>query len=259
MKCVQKLTAFALTGAMALTGSVALAAVLFRNTGTTSGWDGFSREHKGVISQVTNVFYKGTTSVKVTQIYDAAYRGRYHAEMVRNDGYTPGQMRFYGFAFYLPSNWQYVNQSFNIAQFIADFGNTGCDDWMPTTMMWISGTNLHTRVKSGTVCSQKTTTFNNLGHLATGRWHTVIIQANWQSNTSGYFKVWLNGAKVLERYGIPTTIADPQNRRYSFRVGMYANAWYDQGYMEGTQGTRNLWFDQIGIGTAYADVNPAGW
>jgi hypothetical protein len=46
---------------------------------------------------------------------------------------------------------------------------------------------------------------------------------------------------------------------YSFRVGMYANAWYDQKRMEGTQGTRNLWIDHVSIGTTYATADPAAW
>jgi hypothetical protein len=233
--------------------------VLFHNTGTTSGWSSFSLEHWGSITQVTSPVYKGSSAIKVTQIYDPNYTGRYHSEVVRNDGYKPGQMRFYGFAFQLPANWQFVNQSFNIAQFIADFTNTGCDDWMPTTMMWISGNTLHTRVKSGTVCGQQTTTFNSIANVTAGQWHKVVIQANWKADSTGYFKVWYDGVKVLERLNIPTTISDPQNRTYSFRVGMYANAWHDDHTMLGTQGTRSLFIDQVGIGGAFADANPDAW
>jgi Polysaccharide lyase len=248
-------------GALALAwlGGEGIAAVLFHNPGTTSGWDSFSLEHRGSIGQVTSPVYKGSEAIQVTQIYDPNYTGRYHSEVVRNDGYRPGDMRFYGFAFRLPGNWQTVSQSFNLAQFIADFSNTGCDDWMPTTMMWIAGTNLHTRVKSGTVCSQSIQTFNNIASVSVAAWHRVVIQANWQSDSTGYFKVWFDGTKVLEQYNLPTTIFDPQFRRYSFRVGMYANAWHDQHRMEGTQGTRSWFIDQVGIGTTFADANPSAW
>src|SRR5438105_4867272 len=96
-----------LTAAVVLMGSgSSFATVLFHNTGTTSGWDSLNQEHWGTVGQVTSPVYKGSTAVKVTQTYDPNYTGRYHSEMVRNDGYTPGQMRFYGFAFYIPSNWQ---------------------------------------------------------------------------------------------------------------------------------------------------------
>jgi hypothetical protein len=126
-------------------------------------------------------------------------------------------------------------------------------------MMWIMGNQLSTRVKSGTVCSQQITTFNNIATISKGQWHTVVIQASWRSDSTGFFKVWFDGTKVLERYNLATTIADPQNRAFSFRVGMYANGWHDQHGMVGTQGTRTWYMDQIAIGTAYADVNPGSW
>jgi hypothetical protein len=234
--------------------------VLFHNPGTfQANWDTFNREHNGSIGQVASPSYKGGNAIKVTQIYDASYTGRYHSEAVRNDGYTPGQMRFYGFAFYLPPDWQFVNQSFNIAQFIADFTDTGCDDWMPTTMMFISGNTLSTRIKYGTVCDQHTTYFNAIAPVTAGVWHKVVIQANWKSDATGYFKVWFDGQKVLERLNTATTIADPANRTYSFRVGMYANAWHDDHTMLGSQGTRSLYIDQVGIGGAFADANPDAW
>ena len=63
----------------------------------------------------------------------------------------------------------------------------------------------------------------------------------------------------LERFGIATTIADPANRPFQFRVGLYANGWHDQGTMVGSQGTRSVYFDQIGVGTAFADADPNQW
>jgi hypothetical protein len=235
------------------------ATVLFRNTGTTSGWNQVFVEHLGSVAQVSSPAYRGPTALRVTQVYDAGYTGRYHSELVRSDGYRPGQMRFYGFAMYIPSNWQSVGQGFNIAQFIADFGDTGCDDFMPTTMMWFTGSSLSTRVKQGSVCNQSIRTFSNFATLPYGQWHRVEIQANWRSDPTGYFKVWVNGTKRLEQYNLATTVSDPANRALSFRVGMYANAWHDQGRMVGTQGTRTLYFDQIGIGTTFADADPNAW
>jgi Polysaccharide lyase len=233
--------------------------VLFHNTGTTAGWDTFTHEHSGTVTQVTSPVFKGSTAIKVTQIYDSSYTGRYHSEAVRNDGYTPGDQRFYGFAFYLPANWQFVNQSFNIAQFIADFTNTGCDDWMPSTMVWLQGSTLNTRVKYGTICGQHITTYNSIASVTAGAWHRVEIQASWKSDASGYLKLWFDGTKVLEKLNTATTIADPANRTFSFRVGMYANGWHDDGTMIGTQGMRTLYVDQVGIGKAFADADPNGW
>jgi len=245
--------------AAVLSGSDSFATVIFHNTGTTSGWSQLFKEHKGTISQVASPVFKGSTSLQVTQIYDSAYSGRYHSEMIRNNAYKPGDMGFYGFAVRLPSNWQVVSQGYNLAQFIGDFTSSGCDGWMPGTMVWLHGTSLSTRVKSGTACSQTTTTFSNFGSMTPGSWHRIEIQASWQSGSTGYFKVWFDGAKKVERYNIPTTIADSSNRYYQFRVGIYANGWYDQGYMSGTQGTRTINYDQIGIATTYGEADPNGW
>jgi hypothetical protein len=259
MRQAMGVRAFAMAAGLALAAGSSSATVLFRNTGTTSGWSTIFVEHRGSVAQVSSPAFKGSTAIRVTQVYDANYTGRYHSELVRNDGYRPGQMRFYGFAMYIPANWQSVNQGFNIAQFIADFGDTGCDDWMPSTMMWFTGSSLSTRVKQGSICNQSIRTFGNFATLAYGQWHRIEIQANWRSDPSGYFKVWVNGVKRLEQYNLSTTISDPANRTFSFRVGMYANSWHDQGRMLGTQPTRTLYYDQIGIGTTFADADPNAW
>jgi hypothetical protein len=233
------------------------ATVIFRNTGTLSGWSTTNSEHNGSITQVTNVVYAGTTAIKALQVYDPSYTGRYHSEAVRTDAYRQGDMRFYGFAFRLQADWQFENQSYNIAQFIADFTNTGCDDWMPSTMVWLDGASLNTRVKTGTPCAQATQTFNDIASVSAGVWHRVEIQASWQSGSTGYFKLWFDGTKVLERFNIATTVAD--GRPFEFRVGLYANGWHDDGHMVGSQGTRQVWYDQIGIGTTFADADPNAW
>jgi hypothetical protein len=73
----------------------------FSNTGTTSGWDFTSAEHSGSVQQESNVVYKGTTALKMTQVYDASYTGRYHSEVFKYAVYKRGDTGFYGFAFRL--------------------------------------------------------------------------------------------------------------------------------------------------------------
>ncbi|HWL85296.1 MAG TPA: polysaccharide lyase, partial [Polyangiaceae bacterium] len=170
------------------------ATVIFHNTGTLSGWSGGTNaEHNGSIAQVTNIVFAGTTAIKATQVFDSSYTGRYHSEATENNVYARGDTGFYGFAFRLQADWQFESQSYNIAQFIADFSDTGCDDFMPSTMVWLSGSNLTTRVKTGTPCAQKTTTFNGIATVSAGVWHRVELQVDWQSNTTGFFKVWFDG------------------------------------------------------------------
>ncbi|OTA88544.1 polysaccharide lyase family 20 protein [Hypoxylon sp. CO27-5] len=231
------------------------------NTGTTAGWDTFTHEHKGTVDQVTNVVYKGSTALKMTQIYDSSYTGRYHSEAVKYNVYKKGDTGFYGFAFRLQEDWQFdPAQEFNLAQFIADFSDLNCgEDYMPGAMVWIEGNQLTTRVKYGEVCptsSQKIKSFTNLKTVTAGEWHRVEIQANWQSDNTGYYKLWYDGEKVVEAYNLPTNVGD--GRAFQFRVGLYANGWHDSGY-EGTQGTRQVWYDQIAAGSTFADADPAGW
>jgi hypothetical protein len=45
-------------------------------------------------------------------------------------------------------------------------------------------------------------------------------------------------------------------REFDFRVGLYANGWHDDGKMLGSQPFRQVWFDEIGIGSEFADADP---
>ncbi|CAG7918000.1 unnamed protein product [Penicillium olsonii] len=241
--------------ALSLTAS---ATQIFQNTGTTSGWDSTNKEHSGIVQQVTNVAYKGSTALKMTQVYDSSYSGRYHSEVVKNNVYKRGDTGYYGFTFRLQENWQFSPaQSYNIAQFIADFGDTGCDDYMPSSMIWIVGDQLYTRVKQGNICAQKTQTFPKLATISAGEWHKIEIQATWKSDGTGVYKIWLDGKNVLDKSGLATTIDD--DRAFQFRVGLYANGWHDDNGMKGTQGTRQIWYDQIAAGSAFADADADQW
>lgn len=238
------------------------ASVIFHNTGTTpSGWDQVLVEHNGNVAQVTNVVKEGSTAIKATQIYDPNYHNRYHSEVIKYDVYGRGDMGFYGFWFRLQSDWEFTSQRYNIAQFEADFSDVAsCDTFIPTTMVWVRGTKLEARTNSGPLCptsARTTTNFNNLVDVTAGVWHKVVIQANWQSDNTGYFKLWFDGTKVLERFNFPTTLQS--DKRYQFRVGLYANSWHDDNQMVGTQGTRSVWFDEIGAGTTFADADPDQW
>ncbi|MBN9685017.1 MULTISPECIES: polysaccharide lyase [unclassified Corallococcus] len=250
---------FAVVAGMSLfaLGLSAHAAEIFRNTGTLTGWNSLNVEHNGSLKEVTNVVYEGSTAIKATQVYDPNYTERYHSEVVKHNVYRRGDTGFYGFMFRLQQDWQFQPQSFNIAQFIANFSDTGCDGHMPTTMVWLSGNQLTTRVKYGTVCDQKTTTFRNLATVTAGEWHKVVMQVKWTSDNTGFIKLWFDGVKVLEQFNLATTVAD--DRYLQFRVGLYANGWHDSGYMQGTQGTRSVWIDEIAAGTTFADADPSQW
>jgi hypothetical protein len=39
----------------------------------------------------------------------------------------------------------------------------------------------------------------------------------------------------------------------------HTNGWHDDGTTRGTQGTRSIWFDEIGAGTTFAHADPDPW
>ncbi|KAI1854478.1 hypothetical protein JX266_000596 [Neoarthrinium moseri] len=233
----------------------------FSNTGTKSGWNDFTHDHLGKVEEVKDVFYKGPTALRMTQIHDDKWNGRYHSEAVKKAVYKKGDTGFYGFAFQLPKNWEFTKDvGFNLAQFITDFSDLGCGEkGMPSTMIAIEEDQLSARVKYGSVCptsAQKTTKWSKLATVKPGVWHTVVIQASWKSDDSGFFRMWFDGKQVRNEEGIKTTVSD--GRAFDFRVGLYANYWFDHGY-SGNQQTRQVYYDQIAIGSTMDDADPSKW
>ncbi|CAH0046059.1 unnamed protein product [Clonostachys solani] len=240
--------------ALALLPQLADATRLFYNSGTVSGWSGDPfTENKGTVAEVTNVYSKGPTALKMTQTYDSSWKGRYHSEVRLNDGYKTGDERAYAFSFRLSESWQIVNEGYNIAQFIADLAGA-CDDWMPSTMIWIEGNQLVTRYVNGNyVVPECKRSIQGSGKIATvtpGKWHRVIVEAKWKNDSTGYLKLWFDGKVVWEKNNIATTIK--ADKQFQFRVGLYANSWQDG--MEGSQPFRQIWYDEVAVGTTLADV-----
>ncbi|KAK2596773.1 hypothetical protein QQS21_006168 [Conoideocrella luteorostrata] len=195
----------------------------------------------------------------MTQTYDPNYHGRYHSEVDVNHGYKRGETS-HGFMFRLSEHWSFQDQSYNIAQFIANRPGADCDedDCMPSTMVWVQGNQLQSWIVTGHYrqpnCGRKLDPLPDLDTISAGKWHKVIIQAKWASDDSGFFKNWLDGKKAGERTNTPTTIDD--DSVFQYHVGLYANGWRDGRHMEGSQGFRQIWYDEISMGTEFKDVDP---
>jgi hypothetical protein len=236
----------------------------FYNDGHLNGWDFVRHEAQGTVSEVSNVAFKGTTALKMTQQFlGTSYSGRYHSEVDHNRGYQRGEELFYGFAFRLSQDWEFSSQGYNIAQFIADRPGAGCgsDDWMPSTMIWIQNNELKARYVNGHYrqpnCGRNIVNLTPVSPptVSAGVWHRVIIQANWKSDNTGYFKLWLDGKKVYETYNIATTLDD--DTLFGFRIGLYANSWFDDHQINKSgQDFRQIWYDEVAVGTTFADVDP---
>jgi hypothetical protein len=104
--------------------------------------------------------------------------------------------------------------------------------------------------------SPKTRAFTLQRDIKGGVWYKLTFQITWASDATGQFKTWVNGTKVHEEYNIPTTLLD-DGREFSFRVGLYANGWHDDDHKNlGTQNFRQVWIDEIGVGSEFADADP---
>lgn len=266
----------------------ALAAREFVNHGTTSGWSSswIDPNTNGYIEDSTTVHYDQSQSLKFGQeyLYDT-YDGRYHAEKIYSNGYKRDEEKYYGFAFRLHSDWEFDSQNYNIAQFGTNFNDItwngkSCDDFSPTTMIWINGNKLFSRMKHGQMIQgqkcppdgqhwncdlgpncQITDDFqlksdtSSIGEIEAGVWYRLTLRVKWKSDDTGIFQAWLNGTQVANKSNLKTTLLD-DHREYQFRVGLYANSWHDDGKMVGTQAKRQLWIDEIGVGSTFADADP---
>lgn len=189
-------------------------------------------------------------------------------------GYHRNQSKYYTFAFRLHSEWEFTSQSYNLGQFIADFTDTRCDDASPTTMIWLIGNTLRTRVKYGQLlpnhpcppddrkwdCNfapnancQVLQEFELAKGIEAGRWYKVTLRAKWRSDATGEFQAWVDGVEALPTWKGTTTLLD-DGREFQFRVGLYANSWFDQKKLVGSQSRRQLWIDEVIVGSAPEDV-----
>jgi hypothetical protein len=242
----------------------------FHNSGTTangggfSNWDSSNLDSPDSITQSTSVLYPGTSSsIKCQTNYQGTgYTGRYHAMKRHNSGYVYGDTGFYGFAFYLQSAWDFSgSQQYQLFQMIANFAgdsqNTCGEDSQPSAMIWVSGNQLASRRNYGSdECHRTTQSYTGLATVSAGVWHRIVTQAHWTNDSTGYYKVWFDGTKVLELLNQAVTVNRPT--QYTMDVGIYANSWHDQGFCTGST-QRIAWFSKVGKGTVFADADPAQW
>lgn len=128
---------------------------------------------------------------------------------------------------------------------------------MPTTMMWMVGSQLFTRTKHGSVCNQTIVEYPLDVDVTAGDWHRVIIGASWQASTTGFLKVWYDGKKVLDEQDIPTTVTETE--QFQFRIGLYANGWYDDRTRQPPEGIYEVFYDKIAIATTKDEASPDTW
>ncbi|KAF4446207.1 glucuronan lyase A [Fusarium austroafricanum] len=232
---------------------------IFYNAGDLDGWDYILKENNGTVQVDKEITYDGDTSIKMTQTYTPGYKGRYHSEVHHNNrGYKRGDEFFYGFSFRLAEDWDFQPQSYNLAQFIANREGAGCgnDDWKPSTLFWLEDDQLASRIVSGPFwqpnCTRDIEEFRNLTAIRAGEWYRVMVHASWQNDTLGFYKMWVDDKPVLNLQNRKTTLDD--DSIYQLHVGLYANGWHDDEEMLGNQTYRQVWYNEIVMGTELLDV-----
>ena len=177
--------------------TVVVKSAYFRNDGTLGSdgdpntvddaWDGHTHECKGSVDEITNMGFNGSSNcLKFTQRYEPTWHGRYHAEVYLDAATRLGETKYFGFAFMLDKAWRFDDKWYTISQFITNFKDWPCPkghkEWTPTTMVYLIGDVLYTRIRSGDICheTEKGNVIYKLAHVTPGEWHTVVIGANWQ-------------------------------------------------------------------------------
>ncbi len=235
--------------------NVCRATIYFENTGTTNGWTTLWHE-KGNLLQTNSPTYRGPTAVRCETTYDPNYGGRYHTELRKGGMAALGMDRYYGFAFYLPANWEFDNQSYNIQQFIANVN--GCSGGQPATMTHLYGRSLITRTVTGTNgCSRTAHSLTVVTNVTAGVWHTVVIHGNWSATNTGVFEFWYDGVRKIDLENSPNIPND--DTVFNLAVGNYSNGWHDDGTNVGTQNIRDIYVDHIRVTDDYAEADPAAW
>jgi hypothetical protein len=64
--------------------------------------------------------------------------------------------------------------------------------------------------------------------------------------------MWVDDDAVLDLRTRKTTLDD--DSAYQLHVGLYSNGWHDDGEILGSQTYRQVWYDEIVIGTELSDV-----
>jgi Polysaccharide lyase len=210
----------------------------FQNEGTLSGWDYHYTQKNGVIRDVTNVKYKGSTAIEAKQTY-IGETGGYHSETIDRGAQAVGQDRYYGQAIMLPANWQFHNQNVTFQQWSPE------DPEGPWLLMFVQNDEIRFGGSGGIS--------GTAGKIKRGEWTRIVTRFKLARDT-GKFEVWINGTRVVSR---TQTVLPKTSRTMRWSSGIYCTAWRT-GKPAG-QSTLSIYHDHHRIATSYAVAEPANW
>lgn len=248
----------------------AAAVILFQNSGTTTGWDKIEGETFGDVPiQVTAPSFEGDSkAIKYHRWFNWDSPGAHsqtggnknHSEVWKFDLGVKGAVRWYGWAFYIPTTTIY-GEGFSLHQTIGLYP----DGWSPNLLVEVrpdGSLALWTRNGAPMTSSLVRTQITPEGQaLAKGVWHRIVIYADYRY-TGGQFKIWVDNSNA----GSPTATFNGQTCfdspvSFDFRFGMYTT-----GYKDGTClpecDDRVFYEDCFKVadtnGTGFNDVYPNG-
>ncbi|EAW15268.1 polysaccharide lyase [Aspergillus clavatus NRRL 1] len=182
---------------LTLTASTTLCLTLHTNT----------TPQTSAIQKIASLIHGGPSSLNLSHIHNP----HTNTNPINHTTYQLGDTNFYSFTFYLHEEWQFpLRSAFYLAQFTADFSDQTCNAYRPSGLVYVQGDQLHARVLVGTPCAPALTYFEDLGPVQVGKWHRVSIMVKWAADESGFYHLWFDGVKVLEKEGMETMIDDPR-------------------------------------------------
>jgi len=179
-------------------------------------------------------------------------------------------------AFKLADDWEFTDESkygpkimnnrVTILQFITNFKDVNCGAThkgaVPSTMFWLQGDMLYSRIRMGTPCKDgldQRMEFK-VGKVMPGVWHALVFGAHWSKRDDGWFTVWLDRKLRVDKMNLPTFMK-VDHRLFQFRVGIYPNwwTWDHSGHpfiQPGHQKKKVIYIDSIGYGPSITDADP---
>ena len=243
-------------------GTSAGAAELFKadnETGNFSQWQSVEG-HSNEIWVQSAIKLNGNYAQKVTVRQSEYNQGgsSWRAETVVDNGLggKHGQTRWYGFSYYIPTDWVDDPSTSEIIWQLHEFPDA-CEDWRsPYLGLHITGNSIQlTRRYDSKACSNGNVP-EGLGTIATtplikGQWVDVVIKAQFSYTSTGRIQYWVNGQLVGDQTG--GNIYNDTRPGY-LKVGLYRWAWNNTAIA-----SRTVYHDEVRVGDAnssYAEVAP---
>jgi hypothetical protein len=156
--------------------------------------------------------------------------GGWRTEIVPNGDMMKSGIRWYGFEFYIPIDWQVTSKGIVLSQI---HGN----DYLgliPVVSLGVTGTKMYLMLGSNTNLINSSVPPSSLNtirvspweaSLVTGQWYRLVVRADWSFEPGkGAIDVWINNKVVYSAHNTPNSYDTSGNERsgnYS-KMGLYA-------------------------------------